>query len=120
MICAEWPREIVTHQIMPRFCSLENIMYCYLTYNECGFFRHRPPQNTWGFFNVYYTPLIELRDKGDGATLCGDLYPTKLHIHYTSPVVVISDDDVSNTAHDITEETTYYALCRHFIDSQSA
>lgn len=121
MICPEWPREIVTHQIMPHFCRQENIMYCYLTYNECEFFRHRPPQNTWGFFNVYYTPLIELRDKDDGVTLCGDLWPTKLYIPCKYLLMAIYDHDGISKTYDITEEKTYYRMCRdYFIDSQSA
>lgn len=115
MICPEWPREIVTHQIMPLFCGQENIMYCYLGNDFSQFFRHRPPQNHWNWFNVYYTPLIELRDKEHGVTLCDDLWPTKLRIHYDYPKIFINDDIEIDKTYDITEETTYYALCRnHF------
>lgn len=119
MICPEWPREIVTHQIMPQLCGQENIMYCYLGNDFSQFFRHRPPQNRWDWFNVYYTPLIELRDKGNGVTLCGDLWPTHLYVQCNDLRVIVSDPSKNDKRYDITEEMTYYALCRQFIDSQS-
>lgn len=113
MICPEWPSEIVTREIMPHLCRQEHIMYCYLASDASGFFRHRAPQNMWDFLNVYYTPLIELRGKGNGVTLCDELYPTKLYILVNFPTMIVSgDDDAYCNTYDITEETTYYNMCK--------
>ena len=113
LICPELPREIVTHQIMPHFCEQEIILYSYYAHNDTGFFRDRPRITTCDWLNVYYTPLIELRDKGNGVSLCDDLWPTRLSILCNRPRVFVSGGEEIGKTYDITEETTYYALCRH-------
>jgi len=113
MICPEWPREIVIHQIMPQFCDQENVLYSYLAKSDSMFFRHlRPPQNMWSFFNVYYTPLIELPDRGYGITICGEGDTMSMYVHSDLMTVDIHDSTGKSRVYEITEDMTYYALCR--------
>ena len=120
MICPEWPREIVTHEIMPRFCSQENIMYSYIEVDKSGFFRHRRPCHTWSLFNVYYTPLTELHDKMTGFTLCDEAVRS-MHININSDTMTVNirDSTENDKVYEITRETTYYTLIRS-IDTISA